>query len=67
MISSYFYGYLRQNDQLCPLLSVLELMKYATTLKLGNKLTAKAKTFLVSLLIQWHGFNHFQNFQLEFY
>lgn len=41
--------YIMQDDQLCPLFTVLEIMTMAADLKLGNSLSDKAKLILVSI------------------
>ena len=41
--------YIMQRDELCPVLTVSELMAFAANLKLGNHKTQKAKRQLVSI------------------
>ena len=41
--------YIMQSDELCPLLSVLEVMKLAANLKLGNCISTHEKQEMVQL------------------
>ena len=40
-----------QKDELCPVLTVDELMQFAANLKIGNHKTSKAKQQLVSCAV----------------
>jgi hypothetical protein len=40
-----------QRDELCPVLSVIELMKFAANLKLGHNKSNTEKEHLVSILL----------------